>query len=118
MNSWIISIVIKFLLRQLATFTTKFDWKKFEDDLDVRIRALVPGKWFDDEAVAIFHTLIETLKACLSSGVELQSILTLLASEKFQEAEIRLFNLVKKQIFSQMPTSIAQEKLQSLVSFA
>ena len=98
MHSWLISIVISFVLRQLAKFTDSIDWDKVQKDLDERVRQIVPGTWFDDEAVKIVDIAFLTIKRVLKAQDKIQSILQLLAEQKFPEAATLLKRILTEHL--------------------
>jgi hypothetical protein len=114
MQSWIISIVIQFVLRQLGKFTDKLDWVKVKRDLDERIRSLLPGTWFDDEAVSIVNAALESIKSILTARDKIKPILELLAHEKFGEAAKMLLDLLKSHLGS-VPLCEADCKVRNLL---
>ena len=86
MEKWVIAYVIGFVLRQLDKFQHEIDWSKVKADVDVRIRALVPGKMFGEEAVKLVNTILDETAFLMSEGPQLKAILDLLAAEKWSEA--------------------------------
>ena len=91
---WAISIVISFILRQLAKFQKTIDWAKVKADLKPRIEQLVPGTWFDDEVVAICNLVLDRAAEVLAQGDAIEIILKLLADAKWQEAAAALKDLL------------------------
>lgn len=114
MQSWAIGIVIKFVLQKLATFTTSLDWEKVKSDLDEHIRRLVPGSFFDNAAVSIVNTALDTIKTILSDGVKIKPILQFLAEEKFADAEHLLLDLLRSHLEG-IPLCDAQCKVRNLL---
>lgn len=94
MNRMVMSVVISFVMRQLQKFQTTIDWDQVQKDLDDRVRALVPGSWFDDEAVQYVNIALSAIKATLGQSDKIQSILTLLADQKTQDAIAALKALI------------------------
>lgn len=85
-QQWIINIVVAFILRQLVKFGTATDWVKVKADLALRVAAVVPGKWFDAEAVALGNALVDGAHSVMSNVTAIDNILRLAASEKYGEA--------------------------------
>lgn len=96
-EKYLISLVIGFVMRQLAKFVATVDWATVKIDAAVRIAAVVPGEWFDAEAVAVANALIDGVQAVLSSTAEWEKIINLLATSKFTEAGEALLELLAKQ---------------------
>lgn len=94
LQNWIISLVISFVLRQIDKFKETIDWAKVRLDLDVRVRALVPGTFFDAEAVAIADWLLDSVIYVLSAQGHLQSVLTKLATSDWAGALAELKELL------------------------
>lgn len=89
-----IKIVIAFVIRQLDKFKETTDWDKLQADLDDRVAKLVPGTWFDAEAIGIVHTAIAGIRSILAKGSNLKLILELLAEKKYDEAALKLKDLL------------------------
>ena len=115
MQSWLISIVISFVLRQIEKFNNTIDWKKVEADLDEKIRAIIPGKWFDDEAVALVNIVLATIKAVLLEKDHLKEILVLISEQKFSAAAQLLIKLIKSHIEKKEFISLDHDKLMKLL---
>lgn len=94
LEKWLVGVVIAFVLRQLAKFKDTVDWVKVKADLDLRVRALVPGTWFDDEAAAIVGLVMDRVIAVLSQGDQVKVILELLAAEQWAAALVALKDLL------------------------
>lgn len=82
----VLKLVVSFVMRQLEKFGTAIDWGKVKADLKPRIEALVPGVWFDAEAVAAVFAVVDAAARALSATHELQVIVDLLAAQKWSEA--------------------------------
>jgi len=94
LRRWIVSLVIGFIVRQIGQWRDGIDWAKVREDAEARIRALIPGEWFDDTAVSIVMTLIDAAEAVLSASKELEVIIALAADGKYQEAWDKLRQLI------------------------
>lgn len=88
------SLVSSFILRQIEKFKTSIDWEKVKDDAETRIRKMVPGTWFDDEAAEAVRYIIETVAIALGSKPQFEDIINLVATEKHDEASQRLKDLL------------------------
>ncbi len=116
LERWIIGMVISFVLRQVAKFKHDIDWNKVKSDLDLRVRALVPGDWFDDEAVLAVNVVLDMVKSALSAQSDLEAILTLLAASDWQGAALALKDLLLK-VWNPAPdASVKLKKLHAAVS--
>lgn len=93
-NQWLVTVVIAFVLRQLGKFQETIDWTKVKADLDQRTRDLVPGTWFDDEAVAVVDALLSKVQFVLSDTGDLTAILQKLAASDWTGAYSALKALV------------------------
>lgn len=102
----VVSMVISFILRQVAKFKSDTDWRKIKADLDKRVRDLIPGTWFDDEAVLVCRTLVDMAQVVLSSEQELQRVLELVADSKWDAAFALLKQLILGQIKVMSPVSV------------
>jgi hypothetical protein len=81
LEKWLVSIVIGFVLRQLAKFKEQTNWETVRTDLEARVKDLVPGSWFDAEAVLLVNLVMEKLVAILGSAEVLKEILEKVAAE-------------------------------------
>jgi len=93
-DKWIMTFLLSFVLRQLEKFQKSTDWNKVKADLKPRIEAIVPGKWFDAEAVAACFAIVDVVAAALSNSEDIEAILKLCAAEKWAEALVALRDLV------------------------
>lgn len=93
---WIVSIVISFVLRQVAKFKDQTDWAKVRADLETRVKDLVPGTWFDAEAVLVVDLVLEKIQVALGATDVLRDILEKVAAEDWQGALLLLKELLLK----------------------
>lgn len=96
-KNWIIAMAISFVIRQLEKWREMLDWEMVKKDAEERVRALIPGDWFDDEAVSMVMTLINVVQKVLSESEQIQDIFEYLADGKFQEAWESLRDLILDQ---------------------
>lgn len=82
----IISLIINFVLRQLDKFNETIDWVKVKADAAVRIAAVIPGTWFDAQAIAAANVVIDAVACALHQKAALDEILHLVAEQKWAEA--------------------------------
>lgn len=90
----ITSVVISFLLRQIEKFQKTIEWAVVKVDAEKRVRALVPGTWFDDEAVVAVNYIIDTMQTALGATEEFDAILKLLADKEYENAGLKLKDLL------------------------
>ncbi len=90
----VIGMVISFILRQLEKFNKTIDWEKVKSDLAVRVAALVPGTWFDAEAVAAVNAVVDAVACAMKQTGAFDEIMKLLADQKWSEAANRLKQLI------------------------
>jgi vacuolar-type H+-ATPase catalytic subunit A/Vma1 len=107
LNKWLINLAISFLVRQLAKFGKSINWQKVKEDLKTRTEALVPGSWFDDEAVALVFTVVDAAATVLASVSEIEKVLQLVAQEKWEEA----IQTVKELILRSWPAKAANAEV-------
>lgn len=112
LERWAISMAISFIMRQLSKFLESINWETVKADLAARVRDLVPGSWFDSEAVAVAMAMVDAVAAILSASSELESVLKLLADQKWQDAWQVLRDLIMKQW---QPQSAAEKKVLKFV---
>lgn len=86
MNRWLIALVVQFIMRQLEKFGHSIDWAKVKADLKTRVEALIPGTWFDAEAVAAVNAIVDAAAKAMASTHDIQMILDLIAAQKWPEA--------------------------------
>lgn len=115
LQGWIINIVVSFILRQLVKFQTTLDWAKVKADLAVRVAAIVPGKWFDAEAVALCNALVDGAASVMSNVNAIDNILRLAAIEKWPEALEALKALL---LGAWIPTSAEGQKAKAALAAA
>ncbi len=94
MEKWIVQAAIQFLVRQFAKFSATIDWDKVKADFGPRIAAIVPGAWFDLEAVAVFEALVDAAAAVLSNTADIKRLLELCATEQWDAAFEALKDLI------------------------
>lgn len=88
--------VIAFVVRQVEKFKKEVDWKKVKADYAKRAADLIPGSWFDDEAVKLSNHLIDSAERALGQPKTQEMILKLLADKKYDEAGIKLRDYLLK----------------------
>ena len=94
LERWAIGIVIAFIVRQIGKFGKTIDWTKVKADVDVRVRALVPGEWFDDEAVDLVNSVLDRAALVLTQEAAIEEVLKLAAAGKWSEAVEALKRLI------------------------
>lgn len=110
----VMPLVIGFVVRQLEKFEESIDWERVKADTFERVRMLVPGTWFDDEACAIAGAAIDIIKSVLSKGSDVKHLLQLLSDKKYDMATSMLKELVLgKLMFPVAPLTAAECKVKS-----
>lgn len=104
-QKWVIQMAISFVMRQLSKWGESIDWAKVKADVEERVRALVPGEWFDSEAVAVVMALLDAAASVLSATADLEKIVKLAVDGKFPEAWAALRDLI---LGSWQPSSAAE----------
>jgi len=98
LNRWftnlIVGFVLSFIMRQLEKWRNNIDWALVRVDVEARVRALVPGTWMDDQAVAFVMSIIDAAESALSATADIERILKLAADQKWQEALVALRDLI------------------------
>ena len=112
---WLINIVISFVLRQLARFKGDIDWAKVRADMNVRVAALVPGTWFDNEACYVANALLDGVLVVLGSSAALERLLQLLATSDWNGAFEALKDLLSR---VWIPTGASAKKAHALLAAA
>jgi len=111
-KQWLIQMAISFVMRQIAKWENKIDWAKVKADMAERVAALVPGSFFDSEAIAICNAVIDACAAAMGSSEALEQIVKFAVSEKFQEAWEALRKLILE---SWVPVSGPEQRVFAMV---
>lgn len=106
LEKWIVSIVISFVLRQVAKFKESTDWVKVRADLETRVKDLVPGSWFDSEAVLIVDLILCKIEEALGAADVLQDLLEKVAAQDWAGAAL----LLKEILLKVLPTDCTAYK--------
>lgn len=106
MSSFIANLVIGFIVRQIQKFQQSIDWAIVKRDVDIRVKAIVPGDWLDDEAVLAVNALIDRAAKVLSNSAAIEKIMRLAADEKWADA----FNAVVSLLVDGWIATSAPEK--------
>ncbi len=92
----VLNMVVSFVLRQLAKFGKDIDWAKVKSDLGERVRQLVPGTWFDEEAVALVNAALDAVKIALGAQDDWDTLLRALAAQDWNGALAALKDMLSK----------------------
>lgn len=111
-QKWLIEAAIAFIVRQLTKYQKTIDWAKVKADLAARVAALVPGEFFDHDAIEMVNALIDAVAKVLTFEKSFQLVLSLLAEEKYPQAIEALRNLLLK---AWKADTIVAEKAKSLI---
>lgn len=96
-------MMISFILSQIERFHDQIDWNMVEKEISEKVRELVPGGWFDDEAVKFVHIILVSFKTVLGQGNNIKPILELLALQKYDEAMNALKELLLGEVGHVVP---------------
>lgn len=103
----IVSYAVTFILRQLEKFNESTDWAKVKADVEPRVRSLVPGSWFDDEAVAAVSAVVDAVAVAAKNTVGVEEVLSLVAKADWRGAERALRNLMMTAVVADKPDLVA-----------
>jgi hypothetical protein len=93
-QKWVVGMAISFVMRQIGKWGSSIDWAKVKADVAERVKALVPGEWFDAEAVAAVMALLDVAEKVLAATGELEKIIQMIVDGKMQEAWAALRQLI------------------------
>lgn len=96
LDQWLSGFVVGFIIRQVEKFKKEVDWEILKADYAERVAALVPGKWFDDEAVRVSDHIIDAAQRALDNTKTQELILNLLVDKKYDEAAEKLRSYLLK----------------------
>lgn len=97
LKNMLVAMAVSFVTRQVQKFADTVDVTKVKADLDLRIRALVPGEFFDDEACNIVNRAVDIALGFIKGDVD-DRCAKLMAEGKFQEALELAIDYVKGQL--------------------
>lgn len=95
MPSFVVNLLISFVMKQLHQFEAKIDWAKVQADIEVRIKTILPAP-LCAAADQLIGLVISALKAALSDESSLKQLMTLIAGEKWADA----IALIEKILFA------------------
>lgn len=84
-SSFVISMVINFVMRQLGTYTKQIKWSLVKSDLHERIKDIVPSLIYD-QTCGVVDAALDGLQATLENTDQLRALIELLANNKLNEA--------------------------------
>ena len=111
-----LNLVIGFVLRQVAKWQEGVDFSKVKADLDERVKALVPGAFFDDEAIYLVNNAIDVIAAILANTTELKVILDLVAGGDFKGGFDVLWKLLVGKVAPQAVALSFDEQHEAVVN--
>lgn len=114
MPQWIITLVVNFLLRQIAKFGKDTDWVKVKADAVARISQVVPA-WMLGSLADLVNGAIDVLAEALASTDDLARIADLLVKGDVAGALSELIVLVEKLVHGPEQYQVAEvlKKLQA-----
>ncbi len=89
-QTWMIRLVIAFVVRQLVKFGEETDWAKLKADALTRIADLVPGTWFDTEAQGLAGAVVDAVATVLKDKTAIVTFVDLVQKGTATEALARL----------------------------
>lgn len=107
MPTWVINIVINFVIRQFISYTHSIRWELVEKDLHERVKLIVPTAIYE-QVCDIIDAALEAIKTILESSDQIRHFLELLTSNKTSEATTLLLDLLTMHF--QKPHLTATEK--------
>jgi len=114
-EQWIANAALSFAIRQLAKYGKNTKWDLVKKDLAIRVADLVPGDWFDEQAVEVCNQIIDAVKRALDNTKTMEIIGKLAIEGKTSEAIIRLRDYLLKAWKPETPAGV---KAMSLVELS
>ena len=96
MENWLIGLVLGFVLRQIDKFRNDLNWAKLKVEAAGYVADLVPGTWFDAEAIKLVHVVIDAGERALGDKENLEDLFQALSAKDWPEALMELKELVLK----------------------
>lgn len=93
-QKWVLGLVVSFVVRQVAKLEDSIDWAGLKAKLDARVRVLIPGTWFDDEAAALVAVVLGRAEEVLNDSEAIAQIVRFAGEEKWQAAVDALKDLL------------------------
>jgi len=86
MLNMIIAFLAPFIIRQIDKYGHEIDWAKVKSDAEIRIRVLVPGKFFDAPAVDLANRVIDAAAGLMQNDEEMKKIVEMCKQGRYLEA--------------------------------
>lgn len=86
MPTFVVNLIVSFLLRQFAKLEAQINWATVEAEIDDRIRKAVPEAMINSEIITLVNGVIEAFKKELGNSAQLKQLLELVAGEKWEDA--------------------------------
>lgn len=96
MDKVLYNLVIMFCLRQLAKFGTSIDAQAVKDEYDPLVRQVVPGTWFDDEAVMLTNETIDAFVYVCKDSADVQKLVAAVVAADWAGALVILKDMIAK----------------------
>jgi len=93
--AWLVQAMVTFVVRQLAKFFESSNFDKIREDLEIRLRDLIPGEMFDDAAIKMMDVILDTIQKFLQEPMEAKNIFEHLKSGDVNYAIESLLTVVK-----------------------
>lgn len=105
MPTWIVEMVVNFLLRQVKKWGEQLDWAKVKADAEARIRAVLPD-WVEGAAVDVALGALEVCKYVLGDAADLKRIVDLLQAGDVAGAFGALVALIEEALRKPAPVHV------------
>lgn len=100
MNPLVLKIVLNFVVAQIikaiVKFDKQFDWDKLKNNLESKIRDIVPGYLFDDAVAALVGKIIASCDLILDFTDIIKNVIESVANQDFEGARIKLKQLISE----------------------
>lgn len=90
--------VFFFALRQLGKHGPSTDWQKVKADWDPRIRQIMPGDEYDDEACQVAHGLLDAIACAANHATDIEALAKLVEAKDYDAARVYLVGLIKSKV--------------------
>lgn len=94
----VISYVVPFIARQLASYGNKIDWELVRKDLDERTRKLIPKEFMDDFAVSVMNKVLDVIIVIMKKEENINAVLKNLSEGKFKDVIKSISDAVKAEL--------------------
>jgi hypothetical protein len=89
---------ILFVFRQIGKFGPSTDFAKVKIDWNPRIRKLVPGEAFDQQAIKVADAVIDAVAVVAQHPAEFQTLITAIEASDYSKAKDVLLGLIAQKV--------------------